>query len=102
MAADHEKFVAFLPVSKIIPIDPLSLKKVEEEKKPDRKRSGTSQANQKGGKKVMAASGNPDDDGTPNSFNRKDLALRLQDLRDDQIYYLVYMRNKTQSEINAD
>ena len=37
MTADQDKVVAFLPVSKIIPIDPSSQDKIEEEKKPGAK-----------------------------------------------------------------
>ena len=92
MAADSGKQVAFLPVHKIIPIvttDPKAasaLQSQEEEKKPDRKRAANSKAaGAGGGKKASGATTSVgatinsgvvfEDDGTPNSFNRKDLAL---------------------------
>ena len=39
-----------------------------------------------------------DADGTPNSFNRRDLVQGLLSLAEDQVYYLVYLRTKTQQE----
>lgn len=105
MTADQEKVIAFLPVSKIIPIDPSSQDRMEEEKKPGTKqRAEGTNASSKADIKTMAAAQacNPECDGTPNSFNTKDLALKMQDLRDDQVYYLVYIRAKNQSELNAD
>ena len=83
MAADDEKFAAFLPVSKIIPLD----------------------LNKKGSSKSGAAVPESTDElesGTPCSFNRRDLAQKLSDLQDDQVYYLVYTRPKTQFELNQD
>lgn len=79
MAADDEKFVAFLPVSKIIPVDPSALEKSnqpEEEKKLERKRS-EAPATKKGLKTGAAVLDDDLESGTPNSFNRRDLVQRL-------------------------
>ena len=67
MAADDEKFAAFLPVTKIIPISPSEAqRRPEEEKKAGTKRQ-----------KASKASAVMEDDGTPNSFNKRDLAMKL-------------------------
>ena len=41
-------------------------------------------------------------DGTPNSFNRRDLVNTLDSLRTDQVYYMVYMRDKTPAETGTE
>ena len=108
--ADMKKNVAFLPISKIVPLDQASATvteitmkaQAEEEKKTDRKR-GTSVSQAKKSSLVrMPSSADLDDDmdGTPNSFNKKDLVTHLPDLQADLIYYLVYTRPKTQHELN--
>ena len=100
MAADDEKFAAFLPVSKIIPLDPNKHSNQEEGKKPKRAASAKKGSSKIGA--VVPESADELESGTPCSFNRRDLAQKLSDLQDDQVYYLVYTRPKTQFELNQD
>lgn len=91
--ADMKKNVAFLPISKIVPLETASVTateistnaQAEEEKKTDRKR-GTSVSQAKKSSLVrMPSSADLEDDisGTPNSFNKRDLVSRLPDLQAD-------------------
>jgi len=86
MSADDEKVIAFLPVTKIIPVDLKCLNQPQEEEKKvasdaSNSKRKTPSANKKTLKQSMSAVG--EDDGTPNSFHKKDLALKLSDLKDD-------------------
>lgn len=92
-----------IPVSKITPVCPESPEKhsLEEEKMPaanapDSNRRQVSASAGTFAQKYTDAS--VDEGGTPNSFEKKDLVTTHAAVEEDQIYYLVYTRHRTQDE----
>ena len=91
MAADETKAVAFLPISKITLVEPASQQAVTDQSSQQKSVEESKQQ----------SSADADMCSTPNSFNKRDLVQKLTDFSEKEIYYLVYTRSKTPSELAA-
>ena len=107
MSADDTKVVNLIPISKIVPTSSSSAVLTDNSDS-----LNTAQNDQQKPKKKAANKANCSDEeeenkkdldleaGSPNSFNKKDLVFKLQDLNESQVYYVVYTRVKSAKEIS--
>ena len=107
MSADDTKVVNLIPISKIVPTSSSSAVLTDNSDS-----LNTAQNEHQKTKKKAANKANCQDEeeenkkdldleaGSPNSFNKKDLVFKLQDLNESQVYYVVYTRVKSAKEIS--
>ena len=112
MSADDSKVVSLIPISKIVPTstsiltdNSSSINNATQDEHQKPKKKGASKADiaknysdeEEENKKVLDLEA-----GSPNSFNKKDLVFKLQDLNESQVYYVVYTRSKSVKEISQE
>ena len=108
MSADDTKVASLIPISKIVPTSSSVLtdnsaslnNATPDEQRP--KKKGASKAVNYSDEEEENQKDHDLEAGSPNSFNKKDLVFKLQDLNESQVYYVVYTRSKSAKEISQE